>query len=41
MYIDAYFTRSPGIRAYMERTKEEARINGYVTSQNPLFGQHT
>jgi DNA polymerase-1 len=29
-YIDAYFTRYPGIRAYMERTKEEARINGYV-----------
>jgi DNA polymerase-1 len=31
-YIDAYFARYPGIRAYMERTKEEARINGYVTS---------
>src|ERR1700759_2085808 len=29
-YIDAYFVRYPGIRAYMERTKEEARINGYV-----------
>ena len=29
-YIDAYFLRYPGIRAYMERTKEEARINGYV-----------
>jgi len=29
-YIDAYFARYPGIRAYMERTKEEARINGYV-----------
>ena len=30
VYIDAYFTRYPGIRDYMERTKEEARINGYV-----------
>ncbi len=29
-YIDAYFTRYPGIRDYMERTKEEARIHGYV-----------
>ncbi len=31
-YIDAYFARYPGIRAYMERTKEEARIHGYVTT---------
>jgi DNA polymerase-1 len=29
-YIDAYFTRYPGIRTYMERTKEEARIAGFV-----------
>ena len=29
-YIKAYFERYPGIRDYMERTKEEARINGYV-----------
>ncbi len=29
-YIDAYFERYPGIRAYMERTKEEARANGFV-----------
>ncbi|HTW28105.1 MAG TPA: DNA polymerase I [Acetobacteraceae bacterium] len=29
-YIEAYFARYPGIRAYMERTKEEARIHGYV-----------
>ncbi|HEX3346472.1 MAG TPA: DNA polymerase I [Acetobacteraceae bacterium] len=29
-YIDAYFARYPGIRGYMERTREEARINGYV-----------
>ena len=31
-YIDAYFARYPGIRTYMERAKEEARINGYVTT---------
>jgi DNA polymerase-1 len=31
-YIDAYFLRYPGIRAYMERAKEEARIAGYVTT---------
>ena len=31
-YIDRYFERYPGIRTYMERTKEEARINGYVLS---------
>ncbi|MEO9189355.1 MAG: DNA polymerase I [Acetobacteraceae bacterium] len=31
-YIDAYFVRYPGIRDYMERTKEEARIHGYVTT---------
>ncbi|CAH2600940.1 DNA polymerase I [Rhodovastum atsumiense] len=31
-YIDAYFARYPGIRAYMEKTKEEARIAGYVTT---------
>ena len=30
LYIDAYFKRYPGIRDYMERTKEEARIHGYV-----------
>ncbi len=30
LYIDAYFARYPGIRAYMERTREEARIAGYV-----------
>ncbi len=30
LYIDAYFERYPGIRAFMERTKEEARIDGYV-----------
>ncbi|HEY4041421.1 MAG TPA: DNA polymerase I, partial [Rhodopila sp.] len=31
-YIARYFERYPGIRAYMERTKEEARIKGYVVS---------
>ncbi len=29
-YIQAYFERYPGIRAYMEHTKEEARQHGYV-----------
>ncbi|MGE0222700.1 MAG: DNA polymerase I [Acetobacteraceae bacterium] len=32
VYIDRYFERYPGIRAYMERTKEDARIKGYVTT---------
>jgi DNA polymerase-1 len=32
LYIEAYFARYPGIRAYMERTREEARIAGYVTT---------
>jgi DNA polymerase-1 len=31
-FIDRYFERYPGIRTYMERTKEEARIKGYVVS---------
>jgi DNA polymerase-1 len=30
LYIKAYFERYPGIRDYMERTKEEARTHGYV-----------
>jgi len=29
-YIDAYFARYPGIRSYMDRTKEEARRHGFV-----------
>lgn len=29
-YIDAYFKRYPGIRDYMERTKRQAREQGYV-----------
>ncbi len=35
-YIDAYFNRYPGIRDYMERTRELARQQGYVTT---LFGR--
>jgi DNA polymerase-1 len=35
-YIDAYFQRYPGIRDYMERTKRQAREQGYVTT---LFGR--
>ena len=35
-YIQAYFERYPGIRAYMDRTKEEAREHGYVLT---LFGR--
>jgi DNA polymerase-1 len=30
VYIDAYFARYPGIRTYMERAREEARLHGYV-----------
>ncbi len=30
IYIDAYFQRYPEIREYMENTKEQARIDGYV-----------
>ncbi len=29
-YIDAYFARYPGIRAFMESTREEARARGFV-----------
>ena len=35
-YIKTYFERFPGIRAYMERTKAEAREKGYVTT---IFGR--
>jgi len=31
-YIQAYFERYPGIRAYMDRTKLEAREHGYVVT---------
>ncbi len=35
-YIDRYFERFPGIRAYMEDTKSFARANGYVET---IFGR--
>ena len=35
-FIDAYFERFPGIRAYMDQTKEQARSAGYVET---LFGR--
>jgi len=35
-YIKTYFKRFPGIRAYMEATKEFARENGYVET---IFGR--
>lgn len=35
-FIDAYFARFPEIRDYMERAKDEARANGFVTT---LFGR--
>jgi preprotein translocase subunit SecY len=31
-YIEAYFERYPGIRAYMERTKDFAKKNNYVVT---------
>ncbi len=35
-YIDAYFERYPGIRDYMDRTKQQARAQGWVST---LFGR--
>ena len=35
-YIQAYFERYPGIRAYMDRTKAECKEQGFVTT---LFGR--
>ena len=35
-YIDAYFAKYPGIRDYMERTKDVARSQGYVST---IFGR--
>jgi DNA polymerase-1 len=35
-YIDAYFDKYPGIKAYMERTKTQACEEGFVTT---LFGR--
>jgi DNA polymerase-1 len=35
-YIDLYFARYPGVAAYMERTRQQARDQGYVET---LFGR--
>jgi DNA polymerase-1 len=35
-YIKTYFERFPGIRAYMDRAKQEARTQGYVST---IFGR--
>jgi DNA polymerase-1 len=35
-YIDRYFARYPGVKVYMERTREEARERGYVET---VFGR--
>jgi len=35
-YVDRYFARYPGVRAYMDRTRGEARERGYVET---LFGR--
>jgi DNA polymerase I len=35
-YIDLYFERYPGVRTYMEATREQARAQGYVET---VFGR--
>ncbi len=35
-YIDLYFARYPGVKAFMERTREQAREQGYVET---VFGR--
>jgi len=35
-YMDTYFSRYPGVQAFMERTREQAREQGYVET---LFGR--
>jgi DNA polymerase-1 len=35
-YIEAYFERYPGIKDYMDRTKQQAHDHGFVTT---LFGR--
>jgi DNA polymerase I len=35
-YVDLYFARYPGVRAYMERTREQARRDGFVET---VFGR--
>ena len=36
LYIERYFARYPGVRLYMERTREQARAQGYVET---VFGR--
>jgi DNA polymerase-1 len=36
LYVDLYFLRYPGVKAYMDRTRELARQQGYVET---LFGR--
>ncbi|MCB1799400.1 MAG: DNA polymerase I, partial [Gammaproteobacteria bacterium] len=35
-YVDLYFARYPGVKAFMESTREQARENGFVET---LFGR--
>ncbi|MFL2546548.1 MAG: DNA polymerase I [Candidatus Rariloculaceae bacterium] len=35
-YVDLYFTRYPGVKDYMDRTREQARENGFVET---VFGR--
>ena len=35
-YIDSYFRRYPGVKEYMDQTRENARKNGYVST---VFGR--
>jgi DNA polymerase-1 len=35
-YVDLYFERYPGVKAYMDRTREQARKTGYVET---VFGR--
>lgn len=35
-YVDRYFERYPGVKAYMDRTRQEARDRGYVET---VFGR--
>ena len=35
-YVDLYFARYPGVRSYMEQTREQAREQGYVET---VFGR--
>ena len=35
-YVDLYFARYPGVKAYMDRTRQQARDNGYVET---VFGR--